>query len=199
MIGLLPITRTITFIAVAYAVLIALCVAIAWHSGDNAWPTRTSIEYALFGATVLQLALMGWFYFGWKGLWRCFPALNRLLYPDIAGEWNITIHWQGQDRNGVVDAIATIRQDFLRLSMEVTSPSSDSQTLIAQPKRDPESGVPILYYVYIVTPKSMGKKPTSPYFGAAILRFSKAHGGELRGNYWTTKQTTGHFDLSGRM
>ena len=198
MIALLPIARTITFIAVAYAILIALCVAIALQFGDVSWSTWTTIEFALSGATVLQLALMVSFCFGWRRLWRWFPILNRLLYPDIGGEWSITINWQTQKTNGVVHARATIRIDFLRVSMEVTSPSSDSQTLIAQPKKDPESGAPLLYYVFLVTPKSIGTKPKAPYFGAAILRFSNAQAEQLSGNYWTTRPTTGHFELYAR-
>ena len=198
MIGLLSITRIITFVAIVYAILTVLCAELAWNLGESSWSIRYQIWIAVSGAAALQLVLTGWLYFGWRRLWRWFPALNHLVYPDMGGEWNIEIHWQDPKDSGVVGAKATIRQDFLRISMEVTSPSSDSQTLIAQPKRDPESGVPLLYYVYVVTPKSMGSSADSPYFGAAILRFSKADGGKLSGNYWTTKQTTGHFSLSGR-
>ena len=127
------------------------------------------------------------------------PALNRLLYPDIDGEWNMKIYWQGQDKDGIVDAKATIRQDFRRISIEVYSSSSDSQTLTVQAKKDQESGVPILYYMYVVTPKSIGKNQDTPYHGAAILRFSEVNGREFRGNYWTSKQTSGHFQLSRQM
>jgi SMODS-associating 2TM, beta-strand rich effector domain len=81
------------------------------------------------------------------------------------------------------------------VSMEVRSPKSDSQTLMAQPKKDPESGRPLLYYVYLVTPKAVGVNPSLPYHGAAILKFSETGGGELSGNYWTTQQTGGHFQL----
>ena len=199
MIGLLPITRTITFVAVVYAILIALCAAMAWQLGGHSWSTWSSIKFALAGASVLQLTLMGWIYFGWRRFWRWMPALNRLLYPDIDGEWNIKIYWQGQDEDGVVDAKATIRQDFRRISIEVASSSSDSQTLTVQAKKDQESGVPILYYMYVVTPKSIGKNPDTPYHGAAILRFSEVNGREFRGNYWTSKQTSGHFQLSRQM
>ena len=141
---------------------------------------------------------MGWFYFGWRRLWRWIPSLNRLLFPDIGGEWKIEIHWQRQGHRGVVDAEATVRQDFLRVSMEVRSPKSNSQTLIAQPKKDPESGRPMLYYVYLVIPKAVGANPSPPYHGAAILKFSETGGGQLSGNYWTTQQTSGHFRLSRR-
>ena len=71
-------------------------------------------------------------------MWRCVPALNRVLFPDIGGGWEMEIHWHREGHVGVVNAQAIVRQNFLRLSMEVTSPNSDSQTLIALPKKDSE-------------------------------------------------------------
>ena len=195
MISLLPIAQVIRFVAVLYAALITLLFAILLQVVDGSSSAWTSISFAFSGATLLQMALWGWLYFGWRRLWRRFPVLNRWLYPDIGGDWNIQIHWQSLQEHGVVDATATIRQDFVRMSMEVRSPSSDSQTLIAQPKRDPESGMPLLYYVYAVSPKLIGADPSSPYFGVAILKFSEYEGGVLRGNYWTSRQTNGHFRL----
>ena len=194
MISLLPIGQVIGLISVVYAVLVALAVALSWKLGDGSQTLWGSIGFAFSGATTLQLALMGWFYLGWRQVWRWFPALNR-LFPDIGGVWQMRIKWNTKSQSGVVDAEATVRQDFLRVSMEVKSNKSDSQTLIAQPKRDPESGRPILYYVYLVTPQAAGAK-SPPYYGAAILKFSEADGGELSGNYWTSQQTSGHFLLS---
>ncbi len=199
MIGLLPIATIVSCVAVAYAVCIAMCVAIALQFGDASWSAWTNVSIAISGASVLQLALMVWLCFGWRRLWRWFPALNDLLFPDIEGEWNVKIYWQGLQEDGDVDARAKIRQNFVRVSMEVASCSSDSQTLIAKPKRDPESGAPLLYYIFAVTPRSIGASPSSPYFGAAILKFPEGARGELRGNYWTSRQTTGHFQLSRQM
>jgi hypothetical protein len=196
MIYLLPIGQVISFISVVYAVLIVLAIPISWKFGGHSQTVWGSIGFAFSGATVLQLVLMVCFNFGWRRLWKWIPALNRMLFPDIGGEWKIEINWHGEGKDGgVVNAEATIRQDFLRVSMEVRSPKSDSQTLIAQPKKDPESGRPVLYYVYHVTPKAMGANSSPQYHGAAILKFWEADGGQLRGNYWTSQRTSGHFLL----
>jgi len=195
MIGLLPIGRVIALVSVVYAVLVALAVALSWRFGDRSETVLGSVGFAFSGATALQLGLIGWFYFGWRRLWRWFPIMNRILFPDIGGEWKIEIHWHRYGQEGVVDAEATVRQDFLKVSMEVRSSKSDSQTLIAQPKKDSESGRPVLYYVYLVNPKAVGANPERPYYGAAILKFSETDGGQLSGNYWTTQQSNGHFHL----
>jgi hypothetical protein len=194
-IGLLPIGRVIALTSGVYAVLVTLALALSWRFGDQPPTIFGAIGFAFSGATPLQLALMALFYFAWRPLWRYIPILNRLLFPDIGGEWKIQIYWHQHGQQGVVDAEATIRQDFLRVSMEVRSPKSDSQTLIALPKKDPESERPLLYYVYLVTPKAVGANPGQPYYGAAILKFSETGGGQLSGNYWTSQKTSGHFHL----
>src|SRR3546814_8154555 len=138
MIGVLPIGRVIVFVAVVYAVIVALAVAIAWKFFGHSQTVRGSMTIAISGATALHLVLMGCLYMGWRRLWRWFPHLNRLLFPDIGGVWDMQIHWQGaENQHGVIDAKATVKQDFLRVSMEVRSARSESQTLIAQPRRDP--------------------------------------------------------------
>jgi hypothetical protein len=185
-------------IAVTYAVFIAIAIAISWQLYGQPQTVLGSVGLAFSGATILQLALIFWFSVGWRSLWRRFPVLNRLLFPDLGGEWNIQIHWSRNGESGVVEADATIVQDFLRLSMEVRSPQSDSKTLIAQPEKDSKSGRPHLYYVYQVTTRALSANPSKTYHGAAILSFSEAGGGQLGGNYWTTEQTHGYFRLSRR-
>jgi hypothetical protein len=196
MMSLMPIGRVISVIAAVYAVLICALFAIDLKLGNPSRATWASLRFAISGGTVLQAALMLWFYFGWRYLWRWFPPLNRLLFPDIGGDWAITIRWRGGGNQGVVRARAVIRQDFLKVSMEVRSPQSESQTLIAEPKKDAESGRPILYYVYLVVPNATGTGPALSYNGAAILKFDDVAGGRLHGNYWTSKETSGHFELT---
>lgn len=190
MIGLLPIARVIAGIAVFYAAVIAAVVALRPEAG-----ILGSIGFAFSGAAALQLVLMIWFFLGWRWLWARIPWLGRTLFPDIDGEWRMTIHWIGSDRSGEIEARAVIKQTFISLSMEVHSPGSDSTTLIAQPRRDPESNRALVYYVYHVDPKAVGSDAPGPYSGAAILRYYDEDGGQLRGNYWTSQQTKGHFVL----
>lgn len=63
------------------------------------------------------------------------PFLNRLLFPDLNGQWGMTIHWQRKEDKGIAKATAHIKQDLLKISMEVDSEDSDSITLLAKPKR----------------------------------------------------------------
>jgi hypothetical protein len=109
MISLLPIGRVIGLVSVVYAVLIVIAVAISWKFGNRSQTDSVGIAWS--GATALQFALLGWFYFGWRHVWRLVPALSR-LFPDIGGEWKMEINWHGKGQGGVVHAEATVRQDF---------------------------------------------------------------------------------------
>jgi hypothetical protein len=184
------------YVAVAYATIVSLLFIVVWSKGGQSQSLWSTLVTATTGAAVLELGLVFLFCVGWRQLWQWFPALHRWIFPDINGEWRMEIYWRWKSKTGCIpDAIAIVKLDFLRASMEVATQNSGSQTLIVQPRKDPESGAPLLYYVYLVQPKAIGSNPTSPYHGAAILKFSNASGGELSGNYWTSQQTTGHFRL----
>jgi len=196
MITLLPLNRVIVGIAVGYGGLIALVVGIVARNSDvpNLYD---NVKVALAGSTALSLTLLFVIHIGWKWVWSKFPILNTILFPNLEGTWHMTIHYLANGEQGTVIAKATIKQDFVKISMEVESPGSDSRTLIAQPKKDPESGRPLLYYVYQVEPKRVGTKSAAdPYIGSAILRYSSAAGDTLSGNYFTSQSTRGHFVLT---
>ncbi|MHC4042235.1 Cap15 family cyclic dinucleotide receptor domain-containing protein [Bradyrhizobium sp. 23AC] len=179
----------------SYAACVAAIVASIWKWGDQ--PTVwASIGIAFSGATILNLVLLFLIYVGWRQAWAMFPQLNQLIFPDLNGQWTMNIHWQTAEGSGLVAAKAQIKQDLLRVSMEVFSRDSDSETLIALPKKDPESGRPILYYVYRVIPKHNKAGAGSSYEGSAILRISSVGFDRLSGNYFTNRRGTGHFDLN---
>jgi hypothetical protein len=194
MIGLLPVGRIITFVAVAYSIVTGL---ILWAVYDNQTGFSTAISIASGGSAVLHLFLLGLFYFGWQWLWGMFPALNKWLFPDLNGTWRMVIHWEREGKSGTSCATAIIKQDFLKIGMDVDADDSDSETLLAKPKRDPETGRGVLYYVFLTTPKhKSGATPEAPYKGAAILKLSLESGGLLQGNYFTSRKSIGHYELT---
>ncbi len=146
-------------------------------------------------ASMYDLLLLCLAHFGWRWIWRKIPLLSSLLFPDLNGQWRMTIHWSGVDGRGEVEANAVIKQSFVSFSIEVRSDGSDSETLVVQPKKDPESGRPILYYVYRVIPKGGQDSAASSYEGAAILKFFEEDSHGLRGNYFTSRNTQGRFEL----
>ncbi|NDV12992.1 hypothetical protein [Crenobacter caeni] len=194
MIGLLPIGRIITIIAVAYAVATGI---ILWTIYDSQTGFSTAISIASGGSAALHITLLGLFNFGWQFLWKKFPILNKWIFPNLNGTWSMVIHWEGEGKHGTSSAKAIIKQDFLKIGMDVDAEYSESITLLAKPKRDPETGRGVLYYVFLTTPKhKSGTDPQSPYKGAAILKLSLEGGDQLQGNYFTSKKTIGHYELT---
>lgn len=196
MITILPLHRVIWAVSIIYAAIVAIALAIIWSPTSS--PTiYGSVKVALAGATALNFTLLGIIYFAWEAVWKRFPSLNTVLFPNLNGIWDIKIHWHGvNDTSGIVDGVATIKQDFIKLSMEVSTKDSDSETLIAQPRKQSESGRPILYYVYRVIPKETARDAGHPYEGSAILKFSDEGTHQLSGNYFTSRRTKGHFTLT---
>jgi hypothetical protein len=192
MINLLPITKVIAAISVLYAIIISI---IMFFVLDADTSFMDGIKVSVKGATVLNLVLMGIVYFGWRWLWKKIPFLNSFMFPDLNGEWDMTIHWSWEGKRGIAKATAHIKQDLLKLSMEVASGDSDSITLLAKPKKDPESGRAILYYIYKNTPKFKDGNESLPYDGTAILKIDHKSFDVLEGNYYTDRLTTGYYEL----
>jgi len=81
--------------------------------------------------------------------------------------------------------------------MDVEAEGSDSQTLVAKPKRDEETGRAVLYYVFLTTPKHKANFDVeAPYRGTAILKLSLKGKRILNGNYFTSRKTVGHYELT---
>ena len=192
MIGLLPIATVIRWIAGCYAAIVLMVAAYLQVSGHQA-DILATLRLAFAGGAGLQIALLAVISIGWRVLWRWFPVLGVLFFPDLNGNWDMTIHWRRGRQAGTRAAVAIVKQNLVRMSIEVIAPDSDSQTLSVLPKLDPESSVPLVHYIYRVTPHAIGSERRPAYEGAAILRVDRA--GDMHGNYWTTSPTTGHFVL----
>ncbi|HDT3627360.1 TPA: hypothetical protein RG719_001316 [Morganella morganii subsp. morganii] len=194
MINLFPVGKVISIVSVIYA---ASCCLILWVIYDENTTFVTALSIASGGLFLLNAILVSIFFFGWRKLWRFFPKLNHILFPDLNGTWDMVIHWEWEDKKGKSHAKATIRQSFLRIGMDVEADDSDSQTLVAKPKKDAETGRPVLYYVFLTTPKhKTGFDVQDPYKGTAILKLNLNDKEALNGNYFTSRKTIGHYELT---
>jgi len=189
MITLIPIQKIFTAIAILYAVTILAIIAIFEVSGFS------SISVAVRGAFLLELLILSFVVFGWRKLWQKFPVLNEWVYPDLNGKWNVSIHWRWGEKMGTKIATAHIKQDFFRLSMELVSDESESETLMVKPKKDSESARPLIYYIYRNEPTRGSANSRPPHKGAAILKLDHNDRNILKGNYFTDQATNGHFEM----
>lgn len=189
MISLIPIQKIFTAIAILYAVAITAIVAIFELTGFS------TVSVAFRGAFFLELLILLFVAFGWRRLWSRIPALNEWIYPDLNGRWDVSIHWNWGGKNGTKTAVAHIKQDFFRLSMELVSDESESETLMVKPKKDSESSRPLIYYIYRNESAQGPANPRPPHKGAAILKLDHNDRNLLKGNYFTDQATNGHFEM----
>lgn len=194
MINLLPIGKIISLIAVTYA---TICCLILWGVYDENTTLSAALSIATGGSFLVNALLALLLCVGWRRLWRAFPMLNDLLFPDLNGTWDMVIHWEWEDKKGTSRANATIKQNFLKIGMDVEAEDSDSQTLVAKPKKDAETGRAALYYVFLTTPKHKANFDVqAPYSGTAILKLSLEGKRLLKGNYFTSRKTVGYYELT---
>lgn len=181
MISLYPLQKIIGVFAGIYTVLLVLIFSIKGES--------ISIGTAFKYAGIYELIIFILLSFLWKYIWKKIPILNEWIFPDLNGNWNVEIYWKRDDILGIKKGIVNIKQDFLKLSMELFTDESESETLVVQPKKHPESGRLHLYYIYRNTPKS--NTQLDPHIGSALLKLSPNNMSELEGNYFTDRNTKG--------
>jgi len=190
MITLVPLQKLLTFVAVLYAFISILMSIIFGITGFS------SLLVAFKGAFMLEAAILAFVVFGWRKIWEKFPVLNKWIYPDLNGKWCVNIHWNRGNQNGTKYAQAFIKQDLFRLSIELKSDESESETLMVKPKKDPESSRPMLYYIYRNEPTKGASTKQKPHKGAAILKIDHTDLNILSGNYFTDRSTNGQFKLT---
>ena len=160
------------------------------------------IGLILTAATVLNIVLVAVFNYVWRFIWRCIPALNNHLFPDWNGTWDVKIHWQRVGRNGTVEAEGTvqaeaeIKQNLLKVSITLQSEKSRSETLSVVPKKHPESSRPELHYLYRAEPTAGYQHDNPAHDGAAILKPDLDSNDFLKGNYFTSRATLGHYEMT---
>ncbi len=166
MISLFPITKIIAALCVLYGALLAIIYAVTGAS------TLTENIISSFRYAVLfEMLVLGALLFGWGTLWKWFPLLNTLVFPDIRGLWDVEIHWVWDKKKGIKEGKVDIKQNFISVSIELFTDESESETLVVQPKRNPESGRLQLFYIYRNTPKNTASTQAKPHIGTAILKF----------------------------
>lgn len=195
MIALLPLNTIITAIALIYAAIVSILIAILSKDASS-W--SDNLSFALKGGALLNVVLLAILYFGWRKIWALVPKLNQWVFPDLNGNWDVSIHWVWTSKKGTATGRAQIKQNLLTLSMELETDNSDSETLLARPKRHPESGRPLIYYIYRNTPKQKSVDSGPPHDGAALLKIDLKNSRILSGNYFTDRETKGHFEMQRR-
>jgi len=186
MINLYPLSKVIASLAGFYTFLVVLLFTFS--------DVSISLIDAFKYVALFELFISIIFLFGWEYIWKFIPPLNKWLFPNINGTWDVEIHWNltkedKKIKKGIKKGEVFIKQNLLSLSMELITDESESETLAVQPKKNAESGRLQLYYIYRNTPQNNGELKT--HIGTAILKLSHKSNSLLEGNYFTDRNTKG--------
>lgn len=133
LINLFSITKVIAWVAGLYAVAVVLISFLLGVSG------LASLETAFKGVAILNLILLGIAIGGWRWIWMIIPKLNDWVFPDLNGRWAVEIHWNWGAKKGEKAATAFIKQSLMKVSIELSSDESESETLMVVPHKDAQS------------------------------------------------------------
>lgn len=190
MLTVLPITRIVTYIAIAYVVCLALFGSFFWWITGGRHDALTIAGWATGGGTILNLVIIYFFGIGWRKIWSKVPWLSENVFPDLSGEWDFDLTYHGDFGDGKASGRATIKQSLLKITIEVQTGKSLSHTMSVTAQMDVEAQAPLLQYLYRVNPGNAGM----PYRGAAVLHYLQ-NDDVLKGKYWTERPTRGEYVL----
>ena len=189
--------KAIVLVAKIYASFMVLLILIMFVCGVE-MTLQQALRAVMGGAVLLELVLFVLSSFLWRIIWNRFPVLNDWFFPDLNGMWDMDITYLWDGAEGTKKAVANIKQSLFSVSMEVHSESSDSETLVVKTIKDASSARPVLYYFYRIIPKGLKDSAGSGYEGASILKLYGHEGNVLRGKYFTSRKSQGHFSLTRR-
>lgn len=138
--------------------------------------------------TVFVIAFNGF----WRPIWRRFPILGRLVFPDISGQWAGEIEWR--DRDGLLQRkpiTLTVVQLWTGFKVVLETADATSRSAFAWVEKDPDLGQGTLAYVYGHTPRETDRAANPSHEGTARLDFSLDTPSEASGSYYTQRRTSG--------
>jgi hypothetical protein len=150
--------------------------------------------------TVLSIEMVIWGLFAKWG-WRLRVFQGWLVpFPLIQGTWRGTLSstWTNPETNqyqAPIHIILVVRQTFLTINCTLFTAESESRSHSASIHIDEDSGEKRLVYSYTNKPRTTVRDRSPIHDGTVSLQILGDPPNELRGEYWTSRKTTGEINL----
>lgn len=127
--------------------------------------------------------------------WRIFRGW-LVPFPDLNGTWQGTIQTTWSDPQtgaipGPIPAVLTIKQSFIRLSCVMRTAEMTSRSCFADFWLDGDEQIKMLGYSYHSTSIPSVVDRSAPHDGTVVLEIVGSPAKKLKGQYWTSRKTTG--------
>ena len=185
------------FAAVAIVLTVGIWLTLLFLSGlqiESTWlafkqlPTVLSIEMILWGIFVKW----GWRYKIFQGWLVPFPLIQGTWRGKLTSTW---INPDTQRTLDPIDIVLVIRQTFLSIHCTILTQESESRSYSASIHIDSDSGEKRLVYSYTNKPRVSVRERSAIHDGTASLLLIGNPPKAFKGEYWTSRETTGEISL----
>lgn len=172
--------------------------AIALYSGVTFAETWKLIKLIPDVITVDCLALGLFITHAWR--WRIFRGW-LVPFPDLNGTWQGTIQTTWKDpktgqRPGPIPVVLVVHQSFISTSCVMRTAEMTSQSFSADFVLDGDSKSSKLVYSYRSNPRPTVAERSQLHQGTIVFEVVGDPPKKLKGEYWTSRETTGEVALT---
>ena len=183
--------------------LLLIIAVLTW--GGFLWVLGIQLSWEHVKPYSLTLAVLtsGWSLFN-RYLWRTRPFKLFVRTPDLNGTWKAELQSTYKDpasgeTRGHINAFVVIRQTFTSLSVRLLTESGHESFLVASSFDIKDDGTIYVYGVYQGEPSIADRKAVSAiHYGSFQYKVIGNPVTELKGHYWTDRDTGGSIVLSER-
>lgn len=168
------------------------------------WATGQAVSalklYSLI-AFVVATILVGVFNACWRVLWRRFPALAKLTFPDLNGTWTGTLHSNWKDPAtgkgpGPIETTVWIKQSLLSTSVKQQTLESKSWSTRTFLEKDAGADRYLLWYSYSNRPHANVSAFSPDHDGVCNFEMNIEQSDKsLTGQYYTSRSTAGNIRI----
>jgi hypothetical protein len=190
-------TQVIILVVLTTVLLLGLQAASEWWTGA----TPSLLKFISLVATLISTVAVLAANWTWRAIWRKLPFLNRVFFPDLNGVWEgwLQTTWEDPETKqvpGPIPSRVTIRQGVLAINVRQKTGESASWSTRVIPEADPDADRYRLWYSYSNKPNAAVSHRSCDHDGIAWLELSLGDSpDELRGQYFTSRRTTGDIML----
>jgi hypothetical protein len=179
---------------VAFVIIWAAVLLVSGTTLEIGWEAIKKLPNVVTIYVLLALIFTNW-------AWRLSIFKKWLVpLPDLQGTWKGTLEstWIDPTTNQKIppkDVMLVIKQTFSNISCVMYTDESDSFSNTAQINEDDDSGIFRLSYNYTNRSRANVRDRSAIHDGAAILKVITEPEKVLKGEYWTSRKTTGDISV----
>jgi len=202
-----------TYLSLVVFALVFLIFLSIVGSAESSWPVIRMFGFLVSALLLAVYLLMGlsWYWAPWRILWRRYPVLNAICFPDLNGTWYgmTQSNWPVVSRlreaaSGAqsldLTELSDIELQTGEIALEVRASifgmmvrssvgiaGGDPMTVMVRAQKNFETNNFELFYIYRQTTSEARGAEESKHLGATMLEIKPGNAPSMEGFYWTRR------------